>query len=233
MEKKFFNSLINVLRIEEVESYKYLRELIEVLDKKISKEITLNIYSKDFTINELEKQCKSSVEDKTSKLLQTIMVNSLKGVKTAYISWKNIIWSSLFLSIYGNFESKLNQICLIIMEKDKIELSPRDLKDSGLTRARTYLFKVAKYKFPIPDDKWQLSEKYNKVRNILTHNEGILEKHNHKYKDSDLHNFIKSHPHLKIDKLDKLVITKNFVLETEKLFYNIYLTICDELVGLQ
>lgn len=232
MEKGFFNSLINTLRIEEVESHKYLCELIEVLDKKIDKEISLNIYSKDFEINELEKQFTFSPEDKTSNLLQRIVINSLKGVKTAYISWKNIIWSALFLSIYSNFESKLNQICLIIMEKDKLELSPKDLKDSGLTRARKYLNKVAKYKFSISDDKWLLAEKYNKVRNILTHNEGKLEKVNHKYKDSALHNFVKSHQHLKIDQFNRIVITKNFVLETERNFYNIYLTICDELVGL-
>jgi len=232
MEKGFFKSLIDSLRIEEVENNKHLCELIEVLDKKINKEINLNIYSKNFEIEELEKQLTSSSEDKTSDLLHRIVINSLKGVKTAYISWKNILWSSLFLSIYSNYESKLNQICLIIMEMDNLELSPKDLKDSGLTRTRKYLHKVAKYNFSITDEKWLLSEKYNKIRNILTHNEGKLEKSNHKYKDNDLHNFINSHEYLSVDKLDRIIMTKNFVLETERYFYNIYLTICDELVGL-
>lgn len=232
MEKGFFKSLINSLRIEEVEGHKYLCELIEVLDKKINKEINLNIYSKNFEIEELEKQKKSSSDDKTSDLLYRIVINSLKGVKTAYISWKNILWSALFLSIYSNYESKLNQICLIIMEMDNLELSPKDLKDSGLTRTRKYLHKVAKYNFSITDEKWLLSEKYNKIRNIITHNEGKLEKSKSKYKDIELHNFIISHEDLSIDKLDRIIMTKNFVLETERYFYNIYLIICDELVGL-
>lgn len=157
-----------------------------------------------------------------------IKIYSNKGVSATHISWENIIWSSLFLSIYSSFESKLNQICLIVMEKDKIELSPKDLRDSGLTRARKYLYNVAKYKLPIPENKWKLSEKYNKVRNTLAHNEGRLDKHDNK-KDKDFHNFIKSNSNLKIDNFNKLVITKNFVLEVENFFNDVYLTICKEL----
>jgi hypothetical protein len=178
----------------------------------------------------LEKKFKSSSEDITSDLLRRIVINSIEGVKAKYISWKNILWGSLFLSIYSNYESKLNQICLIIMQMDNLELSPKDLKDSGLTRTRKYLQKVAKYDLSISDESWLSSEKYNLIRNILTHNEGKLEKSNHKYKD--LHKFIISNKNLSVDKLDRIIITKNFVLEVEQYFYNIYLTICDELVGL-
>jgi hypothetical protein len=176
MEKGFFYSLINSLRIEEVDNHKYLCDLIEVLDIKISEEINLNVCSKNFEKEELEKKFKSSSEDITSDLLRRIVINSIEGVKAKYISWKNILWGSLFLSIYSNYESKLNQICLIIMQMDNLELSPKDLKDSGLTRTRKYLQKVAKYDFSISDESWLSSEKYNLIRNILTHNEGKLEK---------------------------------------------------------
>lgn len=232
MENQVFNSIINASRIDVVDNHKYLCELIEILDKNINEEVDRKIVPINLEINQFQNQFREIHNDNTSELIRDLIISSIEDVKASYNSWGNIIWSSLFLSIYGNFESRINRICLIIMGNDNIELSPKDLRGSGLTRARNYLCKVAKYKFSISDDKWKLSEIYNKIRNIIIHNEGRLVKLNEKYKDIDLYKFINSHPHLIIDKLDRITITRDFVLETEFLWHNIYLTICDDLVGL-
>jgi hypothetical protein len=211
--------IITDLRSKEEGKYYHLLDLIEIIDNNITKEINNKI--QDSEIN--KQQIRAINNEKYSELKQKIIFNIIDDEKEIYINWKNIIWSSLFLSIYGNFESKINQICLFIKDKDKIELSLEDLRGSGLIRAKKYLYQVAKYNFPITEDNWQCSEKYNKIRNILAHNEGRFDKN----KDKELCDFIKSK---KIFDKDKIVITKDFTLETGNLFYNIYLALLNELV---
>ena len=228
MNKKNFDSIINALRSDEVQSFKYFSELIDVIETNITKEINIKIEPINLEFKKIEDQLPKIEDD--PKLIQEIIKYIIEEEKDSYILWENVIWSSLFLSIYGNFESKINQICLIIKRKDNIALSPNDLKGTGLARSRMYLKKVASYSFSIKNEAWVLTEKHNNIRNIIIHNEGVLEKSNHNY--TKIYNFIKDNDHLTIDKKNRIILNKNFVKEAKLLFYNTYLTICDELVGL-
>jgi len=56
-----------------------------------------------------------------------------------------------------------------------LELSPSDLRDSGIERARTYLKKVASVQFH-ETELWQDITTLQHIRNLIVHNEGEFRK---------------------------------------------------------
>ena len=89
----------------------------------------------------------------------------------------NILRKSLFVSLYGFFESQLTAACRARKQaRDDIQLSLSDITGRGITRAKVYLVKVLRVNFPFgTNPEWQEIQEYRILRNCIVHNEGVLE----------------------------------------------------------
>lgn len=83
-----------------------------------------------------------------------------------------MVRSSLFLSCYALVEARLDELCFHLQECCDLRVSPADLRDKGLTRARIYIAKVAGMRFPSNSKSWDTIQKLGRIRNLLAHAQG-------------------------------------------------------------
>ncbi len=89
-------------------------------------------------------------------------------------SFPQILRSSLFLHAYSLFENGLLQLADYHRDAFGLGVSPSDLKDKGITRAKTYLNKVALVPFPNEHPTWKQIKTLSRIRNLVVHKNGYL-----------------------------------------------------------
>lgn len=94
----------------------------------------------------------------------------------------NILRYSLFVMCYTFLEHELISLCKYIRRNRNYEISHTDIKGNGIFKAKTYLKKVAKIEFPDQITSWGNIVNYNKIRNLIVHNDGLLDSEK-KYKE--------------------------------------------------
>jgi hypothetical protein len=114
-----------------------------------------------------------------------------------------ILRYSLFVNTFSLLEHTLLRIADHLRVSQKLDLSPSDLSDKGISRAKTYLKKVARVAFPDDGADWADIVALNEIRNIVTHGAG--------YFPDD---------HLKKQKIDALMIrwSSDIALDTIRQF---------------
>jgi hypothetical protein len=90
-------------------------------------------------------------------------------------AYPKILRNSLFVHSYSLLGRALLEVASHYRRTRHLELSPSDLRDSGIERARTYLKKVALVQFP-ETESWQNITSLQHIRNLIVHNEGELRK---------------------------------------------------------
>lgn len=93
--------------------------------------------------------------------------------------YPKILRYSLFVHSYRLLERKLLEIAIHYQQTRHLDLSPSDLRDKGIERARTYLKEVASVQFP-ETESWQDITTLQLMRNLIVHNEGELRKNHEK-----------------------------------------------------
>ncbi len=86
-----------------------------------------------------------------------------------------ILWNAQFLVVYATFEHVLNELCLIVQRRSKLELSFKDLSGNGIERAKNYLSKVAGVKEPFQTPAWQRAMTLGQIRNVIAHKNGEID----------------------------------------------------------
>jgi hypothetical protein len=89
-----------------------------------------------------------------------------------------ILRYSLFVHSYSLLEDSLLRIADFYKRKSHLELSPSDLKDEGMMRAKTYLKKVVHIPFPDTHPSWQTVSTLNHIRNLIVHKTGYFPQDN-------------------------------------------------------
>lgn len=125
----------------------------------------------------------------------------------------NILRSSLFVSYYSFLESRLLVICQHLKQDHNYKLDPDDLRDTGIFRAKTYLKKVAGIKFPDNTRSWNEIVSYNRIRNLIVHDEGRVPEGSSAKK---IESFIKKKKWLKIDNMNRISFPEDFSAEVTK-----------------
>lgn len=123
------------------------------------------------------------------------------------ITYPSIHRKSLFISIYSFFEHKLTSLCKEIIEKKKIELKLNDITGSGIEKSQKFLKKVVKINFPDNTSEWKLIKDYNKIRNCIVHNNGIIDDYN---KPGELKKIIENIYHIRYDEDSIIKINNGF-----------------------
>jgi len=129
---------------------------------------------------------------------------------TAAAVYPNVLLSSLFASSYFFFEYDLNRVCHLLRDAQQYELKLGDISGSGIHRAKTYLNKVAGIPFPEDAALWQEIVSYGQLRNLISHNGGVLDSSDAARK-ADL--FVRGHSQLAINDEGWVTLSPEFVVD--------------------
>ena len=121
------------------------------------------------------------------------------------------------MEAYFLAESSLDQICKNIQTAENLKFSLSDMSGNGIKRAELYLRKVANVTLPFESDAWHTLHDFNKIRNILVHSGGIVNKGN-----TELRKISKRYAGLKLPEFDNYDLA---VLGLEKEFNSFALEI--------
>lgn len=128
------------------------------------------------------------------------------------VMFPNILWSSVYLTLYSIFEHALDDLCSIIKSELNLKLSPTELRDRGIIRSETYLRKIAQLDFPADSEEWKDAKVANSIRNCLTHAAGIIDDYS---KPEEIRSIVRSDANLsELEGEGRLVISKEYVLST-------------------
>jgi len=89
-------------------------------------------------------------------------------------SFPKILRYSLFVHTYSILEQAVLRIADGVRDAQQLDLSPNELRDDGIMRAKTYIKKVGKMTFPDQGTDWQDILALNLVRNLIVHNSGFF-----------------------------------------------------------
>lgn len=139
--------------------------------------------------------------------------------KTGHEHWQlawyfpNLLRSSVFIMIYGEIETRLDEICFACQRCRRIGLKPDQLRGNGVKRAEEYLSHVCGLDLTAADG-WDLLRECNHLRNLLVHNRGLAEP-----KDREIHKFADSCPDLSLDNSGRILLGRSFcfhILDTAR-----------------
>ena len=184
-------NLKNIIK-SSIEKFSQTEELISLIDKLLKNNSGEQYNLLDVAIN------------KTISPLQALIQNKhYFDLKNLY---PNMVWSSIFLTIYSTFEHTLNEICKSLQNKNGNNIYLKDLKHKGITRSQFYLKKVIQIKFPDETKEWAFIKNSNEVRNCIIHEAGNFHDCN---KNNGIIKFIENTKSLgEMD--DKIVMKKEF-----------------------
>ena len=203
----------SMLRMEVAELRRYAQELESLLSKQSQK-----------LAQDLQKQT-SEMSAAEQEQLSEWWSDDFERLEH---SFPKILRYSLFIYSYSWLERKLLRIADHFRRTRKLKLSPSDLKDEGITRARTYLKNVVLVPFPDTGRAWQDISTLNHIRNLVVHNTGCLpENHGHKQSIEALMKKWKSD--ISLDSLRSFKFSERFIFRVLDTFENFLKELLDKL----
>ncbi|MBZ9537033.1 hypothetical protein KGR20_23015 [Cytobacillus oceanisediminis] len=124
---------------------------------------TLNAYR--MSLGYLERGFRKEPEDILEKSFESLM-NPIIVPSVA---------NSFFLSVYGDYEYFLVEICKAFKKKKELKLTVGDLHGKGIERSANYFAKVVGLDDIKNTKEWSNLSNWNVIRNKMIHNYGILD----------------------------------------------------------
>lgn len=81
---------------------------------------------------------------------------------------------STLVSVYSFLENSLNTLCRHLYKRHGYPIEVSDLRGEGITRAKSYLEKLAGIDFSLLNCEWSTISSFNKIRNCIVHSEGNI-----------------------------------------------------------
>ena len=203
--------------------------------KKISFDLELS--NKIFKNNLLSliEVSQDSIKDQKKKYEQFLQSLTLKEQDRDYLDkgshYANIDWillNSILLSAYSFFEHHISALSRIVEDQIATKIKIDNLSGTGITKFCNYLFLIGNIQSANRINKeWQEIIQFQKVRNLITHNGGImLNDASKNIKDHECFKFLKSYNVTMAGTLGYIRITK---IDFVKRFAEITALISDNL----
>jgi hypothetical protein len=109
--------------------------------------------------------------DKNEHLVPNDYFNH-KHADLANIDW--LLLNSIFIASYSYFEYHLYTLARIVEDRIPDNIKIKDLNGKGIYQYRKYLYLIGKLKSAEKDSDWQDLDKFQKTRNKLAHNGGMI-----------------------------------------------------------
>lgn len=140
------------------EGYTFINPLTEVI-----LEFAQYMLKYEYSITYLNESTKEDIENLKEKtkdiLIEPVILPSLSN--------------AIFISMYSDFEHNLNQMCHAYKTICGSKIKLTDFYGNGISRAANYLEKVIDIKIK-DSSSWGRMNHWNKIRNCLVHNSGML-----------------------------------------------------------
>jgi hypothetical protein len=139
-----------------------------------------------------------------------------------------ILLNSIFVSMFSHFEFRLFHLCKTLEKESVNQIKIEHLSGSGITKFYNYLSLVANIKSANKEaTDFNEIQKFQKIRNLITHNGGIvLTDRNKDVIKDDSYKFLKEHSVVVAGNLGIIRITKTTFLEY---FANLIFKIINEI----
>lgn len=103
------------------------------------------------------------------------------------LGFRSILMSSFFSFCFARFEHELHRVCKKAQKRSKSPFSVQDIKGGNIERCKTYLKKLG-IPFSVTDETWKETTKLQRLRNILMHEGGLLNR-----RDREIMAYVKYH----------------------------------------
>jgi hypothetical protein len=142
------------------------------LSNKIYKENLKSLLKSSLdSLNEIKRQNEEFIKKLIDKEPQEDWFE--KSSHLANIDW--IMLNSIFISSFAFFEHHLFSLASIVEDKTSTRITINDLSGKGIIKYCNYLFLVGNLKNANRSGKeWQEIDQFQKVRNIIIHNGGMM-----------------------------------------------------------
>jgi hypothetical protein len=187
------------------------KDAIEILDNAID-----NIDHIDHMLLELETYLKKQIQDENivepsgllfgSGSIASRLLNNLRYDQLNII-YPNTLWSSLFLTIYGIFESTLDILSDYFFENNNLSFSPKELNYKGISRSEIYLKKMVGINFRSDLEQWESIKESADIRHCIIHANGIVNQYN---KGNVINSLVEKYPGISVEH-NHLIIKKQFI----------------------
>ena len=189
--------------------YDYLDTIVNFLETEGEK--------RNQDVNEIKQKIESGLEepDDGQRPAELDELDYYSHRLSDIYEFKNILFSSFFVTIYFYLESEITSHCRNLEKENKENLSFSDIAGNGiLARAKTYLTKVHRIDFSFETSpEWGRIKNYTRLRNCIVHNQGRLDEGFEKGQRDKLSKFIHQ-PDSKLQLIDSwCILNKEFCLE--------------------
>lgn len=174
------------------------------LQRRFGLQIERHLAAELETLGELRDEVLQGIGDGTAE--STAALNEIFSDCVAFeFLFPHLLRSSLFLSNYSLFEDSLNRLCHIIEVSSRSRLRLKDLRGSGVIRARLFLDRIAELTFDEEGELWADVNRLRLLRNCLAHQSGELGE-----VGGDLDLLVEKHPALTMDEAGHIVLEAEF-----------------------
>ncbi len=174
--------------------------------KDVANNMEIDLLERSVTFNlESQKRLKKTPKYSQEELEEILEEEYFVIAETMPI----IIRQSLFISIYALLEIYLNDVCDLLQQDQKLNVTVKDIAGNGIFRAKDYLEKVLNVDFPALNKTWQRISNYNRLRNCFVHAGGQITTDTNK----QLLKFAKDNSHLDVSFIKRIELRQGFVGE--------------------
>ena len=133
-----------------------------------------------------------------------------------YIKLPSYFYHSSLVSIYSFLEKSLNSICDTIQRETDFVIGIGDLNGTNIiNRSRKFLSKVAKVDFSIVDKEWLRITDFQKLRNLIVHQNSQLQQFNQNISSSNDIKIISRFSGIEVDESNKFFYIKDKIVLSE------------------
>jgi len=124
-----------------------------------------------------------------------------------FIKLPSYFYHSSIVSLYSLLENKLNSLCDIIQKETELVIGVNEIVGSNIIqRARKYLVKFADIDFSKVENEWQRIADFQKLRNVIVHNNSQIEISNSNKDDNSTIKLLNKFKGVEIDKQDGIFL---------------------------
>ncbi|MCK5857197.1 MAG: hypothetical protein KAG64_06890 [Bacteroidales bacterium] len=197
VDKKYFE------RLKELHKYMGLFDFEYLIEIEYSALNSFLIESES-TIKNKERSLTKKIKNwETEKKLYENAPEPFERFETEIIEFNqfsSLLNNSFFIMSYSIFERYFFEICNYCQKEEEKKVSAKDLKGNGIDQCRKYIQNVIEINLKSLAAEWAEIKKYQKIRNFIVHNIGILNEKD--AKNESLKEFIFNNKYIDYDDYD-------------------------------
>jgi len=203
-------------RLKETHKYMWIYDFEYLLDIEYG---ALNSFlsKSKITIKKNEEELKKKMNEWNSKRKgHENLTDSFEMFETEIIEigqFSSLLFNSFFIMSYSIFEHHFFEVSNYCQKEEEKNISVKEMKGNGIEKCKIFIKKEIGIDLRSVETHWEIITKYQKIRNSITHNYGILNQKDAKNKS--LKEFILNNQYIDYDSKSRTVSINSIIFITE------------------